>query len=205
MPYRIYLVTHHDTNMKYVGVTGKTLEERLRQHRANRTGALYDVMKTESHRITMELIEECDTREEAYIRESYYIAKYNSMRPNGYNRSSGLYSFYNDDVSVGQHKYVTSLLGITAPSLIKRKNYDLRVELQSIGRNNNGITLWKSIIVADIEGNRHVIAESHDYLLHNFTHTFIPDDLRELIIANIISAFKNSQDYTSDTLNNVVQ
>ena len=76
MSINIYLIKHLDTGMGYVGITGDELSKRWYQHLHDPKSALYTALRAEGHRMTMELIEEVETREEALIKEQYYIQEY---------------------------------------------------------------------------------------------------------------------------------
>ena len=86
MSYKIYLVTHLDKNKKYVGITSKDLHQRWYQHMKDKASALHPDITTESHRMTMELIGEADTKQEALQMESEFIQELGTEVPNGYNR-----------------------------------------------------------------------------------------------------------------------
>jgi predicted GIY-YIG superfamily endonuclease len=86
MTHKIYLIKHLDTGMGYVGVTSRTLAERWNQHRSQSTSAVFHALRTDSHRMTMELIEEFDDRDQALKAEQQYIRKLETYHPNGWNR-----------------------------------------------------------------------------------------------------------------------
>jgi len=86
MSYKIYLIKHLDTDMKYVGITGGDLAARWEQHRADTNSAVYKALRTESHRMTMELLEEVTTKPEALRKEQEYIRSLGTATPNGWNR-----------------------------------------------------------------------------------------------------------------------
>ena len=86
MSYKIYLVRHLDTDMKYVGITTQTLKQRWAQHSSDRMSALYKVMRTEKNRMSIEVIEEVFDKYEALTKEQYYIQLYETEQPKGWNR-----------------------------------------------------------------------------------------------------------------------
>jgi len=86
MTHKIYLIKHIDTGKGYVGITGDELGKRWYQHLHDPKGALYIALRTEGHRMTMDLIEEVETREEALIKEQQYIHALGTAQPNGWNR-----------------------------------------------------------------------------------------------------------------------
>lgn len=86
MSYKIYLIKHLDTDMKYVGITRNDLIARWEQHRADTNSSLYKALRTEGHRMTMELLEEVATESEARNKERDYIQLFETMAPSGWNR-----------------------------------------------------------------------------------------------------------------------
>ena len=86
MTHKIYLIKHLDTGMGYVGITGDELAKRWYQHLHDPASAVYKALRNEGHRITMELLEEVETRGEALIKEQQYIHSINTAQPYGWNR-----------------------------------------------------------------------------------------------------------------------
>jgi predicted GIY-YIG superfamily endonuclease len=86
MSWKIYLIKHLDTDMKYVGITGGDLRTRWEQHRADTNSGVYKALRTEGYRMTMEEIEEVATKPEALKREQELIRSLGTATPNGYNR-----------------------------------------------------------------------------------------------------------------------
>ena len=86
MTHKIYLIKHLDTGMGYVGITGDELAKRWYQHLHDPASAVYKALRSEGHRITMELLEEVNTRAEALIKEQEYIHALRTAQPDGWNR-----------------------------------------------------------------------------------------------------------------------
>jgi predicted GIY-YIG superfamily endonuclease len=86
MSWKIYLIKHLDTDMKYVGITGGDLATRWEQHRADTNSAVYKALRTEGYRMTMELLEEVATKPEALKKEQEYIRSLGTATPDGWNR-----------------------------------------------------------------------------------------------------------------------
>ncbi len=86
MSIKIYLIKHLDTGKGYVGITGDELGKRWYQHLHDPKGALYTALRAEGHRMTMELIEQVETREEALAKEQQYIHALGTAHPAGWNR-----------------------------------------------------------------------------------------------------------------------
>lgn len=86
MTHIVYLIKHLDTDMKYVGITSADLKTRWDQHRNDTNSAVYEALRADGHRMTMEVLEECDTREQALRREQEYIHELGTAVPRGWNR-----------------------------------------------------------------------------------------------------------------------
>ena len=90
MEIKIYLITDTTTGMKYVGQTSKTIERRFKQHAQNKKSLIGKAIKAHGWKnFTLETLEVCDTLESANEREMYYIAKLNTLHPNGLNLTEG--------------------------------------------------------------------------------------------------------------------
>lgn len=87
MPYKIYLVTRLDDNKKYVGITSSDLQTRWQQHYHDKASAIYDALRSDGHRMVMDLLQEVETKEEALRLEQKLIQELNTAQPNGWNRS----------------------------------------------------------------------------------------------------------------------
>ncbi len=86
MTHKIYLIKHLDTGMGYVGITGDELAKRWYQHMHDPKGALYAALRAEGHRMSMQLLEEVETRAEALKKEQMYIHALGTAQPAGWNR-----------------------------------------------------------------------------------------------------------------------
>ena len=86
----IYLLTDTTNGKQYVGQTSRTLSERLREHR-NEKSCYIDraIRKHGWENFTVKIIEECSTTDELNEREQYWIAQYGTIKPNGYNITAG--------------------------------------------------------------------------------------------------------------------
>ncbi len=60
MSWKIYLITHLDTGMKYVGYTEVDLKKCWDTHHVNPKYAVHKAIQTDGHRMTMELLEEVE-------------------------------------------------------------------------------------------------------------------------------------------------
>jgi hypothetical protein len=86
MSWKIYLITHLDTGMKYVGYTEVDLKKCWDTHHVNPKYAVHKAIQTDGHRMTMTLLEEVETRAIARDLKQKYIQSFNSAEPNGWNR-----------------------------------------------------------------------------------------------------------------------
>lgn len=123
MSYKIYLIKHLDTDMKYVGITGNDLITRWEQHRHSADSAVYTALRTEGYRMTMELLEEVDTKHKALELEQEYIRSLGTATPNGYNRQVRM-----PKITKKETRYITTsnankmIANGKQRSLISRKN-----------------------------------------------------------------------------------
>jgi group I intron endonuclease len=100
MFYKIYLITNLLNKKQYVGITKFSIEERFLQH--TRRGFLLTeaIQKYGKEQFLIELIEKVESIERAYELEQYYIKKYDTKVPSGYNLTDGgdgLYGVVIDD------------------------------------------------------------------------------------------------------------
>ncbi len=95
-PGTIYLITNQITGMRYIGLTRATIKSRLRSHfKSSKIGRGKDSSLHEAMRVfpkeafTIESIDHARNAERLKELEQHYIAKYNSLAPNGYNQNIG--------------------------------------------------------------------------------------------------------------------
>ena len=85
MMHIIYKATHKITGqVKYIGITHQELKQRIAGHRSNKKSAMYEDMCKDL--LTFDVIDTATDFLEALGKESFYIAKYDTMFPNGANR-----------------------------------------------------------------------------------------------------------------------
>lgn len=94
----VYLATNLINNKQYVGYTTKTLKERISTHiyksRCKLNKHYFYLFKQALRKhgtdnFKWEVLEECFTKEECCKKEIFYISKYNTISPNGYNLTEG--------------------------------------------------------------------------------------------------------------------
>ena len=81
----IYKIENKINGMCYIGRT-KDLKERIRKHKREYMSNFFDEFGFENFEISV--VEEVSEKD-VYEKEIYYIELYNSLVPNGYNRSKG--------------------------------------------------------------------------------------------------------------------
>lgn len=87
--HKIYLITNIKNKKQYIGITKYSLEERLSQHIKRGFLLTEAIKKYGKEKFSIELIEEVESAERVYELEIFYIKKYNTKAPNGYNLTDG--------------------------------------------------------------------------------------------------------------------
>lgn len=92
----VYIIKNSINNKVYIGQTMNTLEHRFKKHletarsKTKHTDLTDAMNEFGADKFWIESLEEGNfTREELYEKEKYYIKKYNSLYPNGYNLQTG--------------------------------------------------------------------------------------------------------------------
>lgn len=85
----IYLITNLLNGMKYVGQTTQPLRRRINEHKYGDQYIDRAIKKYGLENFKVEVLEECETKQQLNEREIFWIAKLNCKAPNGYNRTSG--------------------------------------------------------------------------------------------------------------------
>lgn len=94
----IYKVTNTKNNLIYIGQTTRELETRMKEHLRKRK-TYFDSCYCKKHLkdFVVEIIDTAESIDELNKKEIFYIKKYNSMIPNGYNACEG------GENSIGYH------------------------------------------------------------------------------------------------------
>jgi len=87
--YKVYLITNIENKKQYVGITKFSIEERFFQHTKRGFLLTEAIQKYGEQNFSIELVEEVESAERAYELEIFYIQKYNTKVPNGYNLTDG--------------------------------------------------------------------------------------------------------------------
>jgi group I intron endonuclease len=87
--YKVYLITNIENKKQYIGITKFSIEERFFQHTKRGFLLTEAIQKYGEQNFSIELIEEVESPERAYELEIFYIQKYNTKVPNGYNLTDG--------------------------------------------------------------------------------------------------------------------
>ena len=85
----VYKLTNTDNGKIYVGQTRFSVEKRFKEHAKAPTLIGDAIRKYGEEQFLIEVLENCETREEAYELEIFFIAKFDCMAPNGYNLTKG--------------------------------------------------------------------------------------------------------------------
>jgi len=94
----VYLATNLINGKQYIGYTTKTLPERIKTHvhksRCKLNKHYFYLFKQALRKygtdnFKWEILEDCFSKEECCKREIFYISKYNTISPNGYNLTKG--------------------------------------------------------------------------------------------------------------------
>ncbi len=86
----VYVVTNLVNDKKYVGVTTQKLKKRFNQHASCKKYPLGKAIQNFGRQnFTIEVLEECASKNELMCRERHFIAKLKTKVPNGYNLTDG--------------------------------------------------------------------------------------------------------------------
>ena len=85
----IYKITNRLNGKPYVGQTRQMIEKRFIQHSKDKTPLGNAMRQCGLENFILELIETCETQEQANEREKFWIKVLNCKVPNGYNQNNG--------------------------------------------------------------------------------------------------------------------
>lgn len=84
----IYLIVCKLNGMKYVGQT-VNFRQRINQHKIGKQYVDLEIQKYGWENFTVEILEECESRNQLNERENFWIRELNCKHPNGYNLAGG--------------------------------------------------------------------------------------------------------------------
>lgn len=88
----VYCLTNLLNGKRYVGQTTRSLDARLKEHCSSlATGVDPSIAAFGIRNFKAEILQTCHSREELDQAERHWIAKLNTLQPNGYNRAPGGY------------------------------------------------------------------------------------------------------------------
>lgn len=122
--YIIYMYTS-PSGKRYIGQT-KNFKNRERQHKysGSKCSAFANAIKKYGYaNLKLEILEVSLTIEEANIKEEYYIDKYSSLAPNGYNLQTGGYNFSISEETREKFKIANKKRIVSSETKQKQSNY----------------------------------------------------------------------------------
>jgi len=155
----VYKITNKINNKVYIGCTTQGLEDRKKEHysrcfNVGRKSKLCDSLKKHGFdNFEFEIIKECETPEEMFLNEIYYIGFYNS-KETGYNLTIGGEGCLGYKHTEETKKHISNLLIENHPHRGKKYEeiYDLeKVEEQKKKRAESVKKYWGSLSEEDKE------------------------------------------------------
>ena len=124
----VYKITNQLNGKPYVGQTSQSIEKRFLQHSKADTPLGQAMRDCGIENFTIEVIEECNTPEQAKKQECFWIKALKCKVPNGYNRSNGGESPYPRKPKLQITPPVMSVSGMTIAEALKRfrKEFNLK-------------------------------------------------------------------------------
>ena len=170
----IYKITNNINGKAYIGQTTQPLKKRLNHHRRSQELLIGKAInKYGWENFTVTILEECKTPKELDEREQYWIAFFNTIIPNGYNKTAGgnaghkLSDEQKAKISADLKKYYSDPEHIKRLCAIRQKQYtpELRAQRsrESTGRKHTEETKAKQAAAAarraqTPEGYAHLLA-----------------------------------------------
>lgn len=126
--FKVYCITNLINNKKYIGITSRDIKVRFQEHCSHNHTLIYDaVKKYGKENFNIEILENNISEEEIDKRERYFINKFNTLVPNGYNLSTGGISNKNLN-NITKQKLSEMNIGINNP---RCHNYILQIDKNS--------------------------------------------------------------------------
>lgn len=116
----IYSITNNINGKAYIGQTVKSLEERWYNHRKSARGRSRlpihcAIRKYGEQNFNITIVSDACSREQLDAMETYFIARYNTITPNGYNRTIGGAGFNGNHTESSRARMRESHLGKVLP------------------------------------------------------------------------------------------
>lgn len=126
--FKVYCITNLINNKKYIGITSRDIKVRFQEHCSHKQTLIYNaVQKYGKENFIIEILEDNILKDEIDKRERFYIEKFNTLIPNGYNLSTGGIS--NKDLNNETKKRLSKMnMGINNPRCNK---YILQIDKNS--------------------------------------------------------------------------
>lgn len=128
----IYKIENLINGKIYIGQS-KHIEKRFQQHcrKSSRSDLSLDILEFGKSNFSFEILEKCNENE-LLEKESYYISKFNSMNPNGYNKSimydekSNFFHYYTLDTL---YNIVSDIKNTTLSFSEIAERYDINIRM----------------------------------------------------------------------------
>ena len=147
----IYKITNLINGKIYVGQTSRTPEIRFSEHVHADSYIGSAIRKYGRANFKIEVLEECESKKELDNREQYWIARFESMGPNGYNLTEGgndrNYGTQNGDGWMIVYRDALMNLTLSVPDLITLKVFNSLMAKQEF---EGGIKTIKKAIADEL-------------------------------------------------------
>lgn len=107
---QIYKITNKKNNLIYIGKTARNARLRIVEHKSKRSLIGQAISLYGEDNFDVEIIDSASSSKELAEKERYWIKKYNSFSPNGYNIAYGSSCYGENKGSYGKHQSEKSIL-----------------------------------------------------------------------------------------------
>ena len=192
----IYKITNLINGKIYVGQTSRTPEIRFSEHVHADSYIGSAIRKYGRANFKIEVLEECESKKELDNREQYWIARFESMGPNGYNLTEGgndrNYGTQNGDGFMLMYRDAIGLLAKTAPPLALRVFLTLSAKQEFEG----GLKSTKKAVADELEITYENIMKAFKWLKE---HAYVKErkvngQTEFLLNPNVTTCGKNRKD-----------
>lgn len=146
----IYKITNRVNGKIYIGQTTTPLLQRWRAHRNSKSNCVFHkaIRKYGAENFTVEQIDIAADCDELNKKEQYWIRHYNSMRPNGYNSTTGgdntcacdevKQKLSKQRMGANNHMYGRNMTGANNPFFGKKHTAETRKKLSEHAKQRTG-------------------------------------------------------------------